>query len=206
MKLITNSVKKTGRYLKSWVVTPKEKVISYVSCLVFFKSPVKYNGRHLFVLDQAIILIGNVPDNHHSFYTVFNNWKADGNDLVYTGDIYDPARYKTLTNVKIDKTEVYIHFKVGNTEHSSEYITANYDHHSWYFTNENNKTFGLIKDQISDVAIVYDLTGEFGNKNKLPLYERSKKITDPRFYKYKHNVYGKNLEHSMFMGLKLDML
>lgn len=174
--------------------------ISYMSCLLFFKTPFK-----TFVLDQAYILIGNIPNNYHSYFVNFSNWENFGDNLIYKNPIYNPKTNQYAHNIEINPHEIYMHIKFGDISCKKEYLFENPNYYEYFFSNPKSKLYKLIKHQLNNIKI-YDFTKEYGKTDKHALKQRSEKVTDPRFYKYKHQIYGKDMEHVMFIGINKDFL
>ena len=197
--------KSTGKYLVSYVKSSsktKTPKLSWVSCLIFFRTPFK-----TYQVDTAVILVGDIPANHHGFFTNMMNWHVIDNRLIYTGELYNSVTGKTLTMIEIDPFQVYLHFKVGDTPDDIGYFTENPNWYQLFFSNPGSKTYRLIKPSLDQVEVkIHNLTRELGSLSEKPIKDRAYQINDPRFHTYKYNVYGREMEHAMYTGLDMDKL
>lgn len=158
---------------------------SWLSCVIFYR-----NSKNKYVVDQACIILGNSPPSYHAFFTNFTGWSVNDNKLY-------------LNNTEIDYKNVYIHIRVGNTIGNINDIDIR--NPNYYFPN-NNKISKLIGDQIISKIKVYDISNDYGLLCNEKLEKRIRKIIDPRFLTYKHQIYGRKMENKMYNGLNLSVL
>ncbi len=194
----SNSTISTDKSTDEPTVTDQKLQYSWVSCLIFFRMP---HGNY--ILDQACILVGDIPAGYHGFFTNFTNWTVQGNRLYYTGDISD----QNEPMVEIDPSNVHIHFKVGDSIFDRERFAENPANYLYYVSSPKSKMYKLISDQLTYEKVkIYDLSFEYGPISALSYKERTAKIQDPRFLTDKYQVYGKEMEHVMYSGINPPVL
>jgi hypothetical protein len=175
----------------------KESKLSWVSYLVFFRSPF---GK--MILDQATIFVGNVPNHYYAYFTNFVNWKIIDNELYYMGELYNPETDKMVTGVQISPDTVYLHIRHGDIDSNIECITKNPTNYLYFVSDPKNKVYRMIRKQLNpDKVKIYDVTNTFGHSNPDSLKDRSENTYDPRFREYGRQVYGSELEHAMYSGV-----
>lgn len=126
------------------------------------------------------------------------NWTVINDDLIYN-----------LINDKniIDPLEVHLHCRVGDTHFDVDYFINNPTYYNHYFSSPNSKIYKAIKSQLVPEKVeVFDLTTMFPPLSKLSIKARSERINDPRFFTFKHQIYGQKMDHVMFSGIMCYML
>ena len=73
-----NLLKSTYKLSKSYLLSPTETKLSWLSVLVLIKLP----GKNL-ILDQAYIFIGNIPEHYYAYYF---NLPANSSLHLHVGD------------------------------------------------------------------------------------------------------------------------
>lgn len=194
IKSTYKTVRATGKYVKSCVVTPTldKNILSWTSFIILFKHP-----KGTLVLDTAYIFIGDIPDNIHAYYINFMNWSVNNNQLIYK-----PS--KDVKKIIVNPENIHLHIHVGDTPFDSSYFTDNPIYFLHFFSSPQNKTYKAIKEQlISSKIKIYNINNRISQLN---LRDRSEKILDPRFSTHKHQIYGEHLDHVVFTGLNIDIL
>ena len=206
-----NGTKSAAKYMASYVIpsnstkSTNESIVtdqtlqySWVSCLIFFRTP-----HDNYILDQACILVGDIPAGYHGFFTNFTNWTVKGNRLYYTGDINSTEK----DMVEINPLNVHIHIKVGDTILDKGKFAENPANYLYYVSSPKSKMYKLISDQLTYEKVkIYDLSYEYGPLSALSYKERTAKIQDPRFLADKYQVYGKDMENVMYSGINPPVL
>ncbi len=190
------TVKNTGKYLKSFVITPEIPRLSYSSYILFFKAP---DGK--LVVDKAYIFLGNIPDYFANQYLTLINWSVMDGNLIYGGEIYDSVEKKFKTFIEIDSIEVYLHIKVGTIRKLPKDIQPDIN---LFFSNPDSKLAKSL--DLNDKVKIVDMSDVFGRLDLTSIKDRVENTDDPRFYTYKHQIYGKDMDQVMFCGLNLDLL
>jgi hypothetical protein len=208
--------KSVAKYAASYVISTdnKHNVIekkdeksedngySWLSCIIFFRTPY---GKY--IVDQACLILGNIPPGYHGFFTNFTNWTVTSNRLYYNKEIIDPVSGKSQTMVEIDPANVYLHIRVGNSRREKDEIVENISSYDYYVPSQNNKMYKLIAEQLIYPNVkIFDLTHDYGSMYPESTTERIKKIVDPRFLTYKHQIYGKDMENMMYNGINPPVL
>ena len=214
-KTAYKSTKSVAKYAASYVVStdtkkdePEQKVdkvekgYSWMSCIIFFRNPY---GKY--VVDQACLILGDIPKGYHGFFTNFTNWSISNNKMLYEREIIDPNTGIRHTGTEIDSNQVYLHIRVGNSDRAKEDIVNNISDYNYYAPSPTNKMYKAIADQLVFPKVkIFDLTHEYGALSNDDLKERIKEIVDPRFLLHKVQTYGKNMENLMYNGINIPVL
>lgn len=208
-KYTYKAAKYTYKAAKYYVVSPDNsnnsnniEGLSWSSYMILFKNP-----KGGLVLDKAYIFLGDIPEHFHAYYINFMNWSVSEDKLIYTGQIYDKIKKKMETMVEIDSLQVHLHIHVGDTPFETNYFTDNPTYFLHYFSNSDNKIYAAIKDQLTPSKVeILNFTDSCSMRSILTLRERAERVCDPRFFDYKHQIYGDNLDHVMFTGINISIL
>lgn len=201
---IYNKIYKTlnNKINKTIMLNKKENnLLSWQSYILLFKNP-----RGKLIIDKIYIFIGNVPNNYYSYYINFTNWtineNINENKNIENENSENKSKLYVYNNKNINPDDIHLHIKIGNTKFDKDYFIKNPDFYLHFFPSSKGKIYKRIKSQITkDKIKIIDLTEKFGFFNKTSPKKIAKNLQNPLFKKYKHQIYGKNLNHVIFSGL-----
>lgn len=169
--------------------------LSWSSFLVLYKHP-----KLGLLVDKAYIFLGDIPEHFHSYFINFINWgitsdkdATDHNVLLYN-------------NTEIDPMNVHLHIHVGDSPYDTEHFLAHPTYYRHYFSDPKNKIYKAISGSFKASRVFVCNTGDYPPLSNKSLHERAEKFIDPRFFNFRRQVYGKNMDHVMFTGLNYKVL